>query len=95
MRIFLAQDLSEVPQPDADDEEADMQLTWVALEEAKNMVLRGEIANSIAIAGIMIAADLVAREQEPRPVTDPFDLRPTSLPERRKAAGLGADMKRV
>ena len=95
MRIFLAQELSEVPQPDADDEEADMQLTWVALEEAKNMVLRGDIANSIAIAGIMIAADLVARGQGPRPVTDPFDLRPTSLPERRKAAGLGADMKRV
>ena len=95
VRIFFAQDLSEVPQPDADDEEADMQLTWVALEEAKNMVLRGEIANSIAIAGIMIAADLVAREQEPRPVTDPFDLRPTSLSARRKAAGLGADMKRV
>jgi ADP-ribose pyrophosphatase len=59
IRIFLARDLS--PVPDAErhertDEEADIEIAWLDLDEAVAMVLRGEITNAAAVAGLLAAA---------------------------------------
>lgn len=95
IRVFLATGLSEVERPEPEDEEADMQLQWFSIAEAVDMVLRGEIVNGIAIAAIMTGAHLIESGQSGRPVSEPFELRPTAMAERRKAAGLHADMKRL
>lgn len=95
IRVFLATDLSDVGRPEAEHEEADMQLEWFTLDEAVEMVLRGEIVNGIAIAAIMTGVRLLESGRPGRPVDSPFDLRPMSMAERRKAAGLHADMKRL
>lgn len=59
IRIFLARDLS--PVPDADrhtrtDEEADIEIAWFDLNEAVAMVFRGEITNAAAVGGLLAAA---------------------------------------
>jgi ADP-ribose pyrophosphatase len=59
IRIFLARDLS--PVPDADrhertDEEADLEITWVDLDEAVAMIFRGEITNAAAVGGLLATA---------------------------------------
>lgn len=95
IRVFLATDLSEVERPEPEHEEADMQLQWFSLQEAVDMVLRGEIVNGIAIAAIMTGARLIESGITGRSTDEPFELRPTSMAERRKAAGLHADMKRL
>lgn len=72
-----------------------MSLTWVPIEQAREMVLRGEVKNSIAIAGIMVAGEVITGRAPARSVDEPFDLRPESLPRRRQAMGFGEDMKRL
>jgi 8-oxo-dGDP phosphatase len=59
IRLFLARDLS--PVPDAErhertDEEADLEVAWFDLDEAVAMVLRGEITNAAAVGGLLSAA---------------------------------------
>jgi ADP-ribose pyrophosphatase len=58
-RVFLARGIGEVP-ADAryvgEDEEAEMSLAWVSLDDALAQVLAGEIVNSMAIVGILAAA---------------------------------------
>ncbi|WP_151548519.1 MULTISPECIES: NUDIX domain-containing protein [Corynebacterium] len=95
IRIFLARDLTEVPRPEAVDEEADMTLEWVPLEKAAAAVLRGEIVNSIAISGIMAAYYAAEHEGVLRSVDTPFELRPTRLAARRAALWGDGDLKRV
>jgi ADP-ribose pyrophosphatase len=70
VRIYLATDLTDVGRPDAHDEEADLLVRWFSLEEARRMVLAGDIVNSIAIAGILAAHD----------VEDPSSLRTVDAP---------------
>lgn len=84
-RVYLATGLSPTDRPEPEDEEAEMQVTWVSLAEAKEKVLNGEIINSVAVAGIFAAA-----EGNARPVDTPFDLRPKALARRR--GGSGADL---
>lgn len=55
VRVYLATDLTEVGRPEADDEEADLQLHWYPIAEAARMVFSGEIVNAIAVAGILAA----------------------------------------
>lgn len=93
VRVYLATDLRAVDRPDPEEEEADMTLQWVALDEAVAMVMRGEVSNSIAIAGIMTAAEAVHTGRT-RPVGDAFELRPTALASRRQAEGFTGDMKK-
>lgn len=95
VRVFLARELREVPRPPAEEEEADMTLTWMPLEQAREAVLRGEIVNSIAIAGVLAASEVQAGRATPRSTDAPFELRPTSLAKRRVAAGITPDMKRI
>lgn len=95
VRVYLARDLREVDRPAAEHEEADMTMEWVSLDDARAGVLRGEIVNSIAIAGVMAAAEVADGRAEPRPVTTPFRYRPTSMPDRRRAEGIVPDMKKL
>jgi 8-oxo-dGTP pyrophosphatase MutT (NUDIX family) len=58
VRIYLATGITDVGRPAAHDEEADLQVKWFSLEQARRMVLDGEIVNSLAIAGILAAHDV-------------------------------------
>lgn len=96
VRIFLAEGLYDVDRPDPEDEEADMSVSWIGLDDAVDMVLRGDVSNAIAVAGILAAAATVGSGRERRQATEPFPIRPHRLPQRRAAAlGPGADLKRV
>ncbi|AGP30686.1 NUDIX domain-containing protein [Corynebacterium terpenotabidum] len=95
-RIFLAEDIRPLTAeesaalPVADDEEADMIRRWVDVDEAVDMVRRGEVENSIAVAGIL---HLYAGTR--RKVTEPFANR-SGLASRRSAGQApGTDMKHV
>ena len=95
IRVYLAQDLQKVEQPPREDEELDMEVTWVDLTEAHDRVLAGEIYNSTAIAAILSAYEVCSGRGHARPVTTPFDLRPHALSRRRQARGITPDMKRI
>jgi 8-oxo-dGDP phosphatase len=59
IRIFLARDLSPVPEAqrhERTDEEADLEIAWFDLDEAVAMALRGEITNAAAVGGLLSAA---------------------------------------
>jgi 8-oxo-dGTP pyrophosphatase MutT (NUDIX family) len=59
IRLFLARDLSPVPEDqrhERTDEEADIEIAWFDLDEAVAMVLRGEITNAAAVGGLLSAA---------------------------------------
>ena len=96
VRIYLARGLRAVDKPEAHDEEADMTASWIDVEEAVAMALRGEILNGIALSGILLAAEVLLRGATPRSVAEPFDIRPTTLAQRRtEQLGAGADLKRI
>ncbi len=96
VRIYLARGLRAVDKPEARDEEADMTASWIAVDEAVAMALRGEILNGIALSGILLAAEVLLRGATPRSVAEPFDIRPTALAKRRtEQFGAGADLKRI
>ena len=76
IRLFLARDVTPVPEDERHerhDEEADMDVAWFPLDEAVAMVLRGEVTNGPAVAGILAAAR--ARD------TGFTDLRPADAPQ--------------
>jgi ADP-ribose pyrophosphatase len=70
VRVYLATGLSDIGRPDAHDEEADLTMRWFSLDDAVQMVLDGEIVNSLAVGGILAA----------KTVTDPTSLRPVDAP---------------
>ncbi len=95
VRVFLATDLTETDRPEAEEEEADMGFAWVPIDEARADVMNGRIANSIAIAGILSASEVLAGRAEARSTETPFALRPTHMPARRRAEGITPDMKKI
>ena len=72
IRVYLATGLSQTQRPAAHDEEADLTVKWWPLDKAVQMVLRGEIVNSTAVAGILAAFALRQGTVEPRPVDAPW-----------------------
>ena len=92
--VYLATGLYTQDRPAGEGEEADLENRWVALNYAVDMVLKGEITNGIAIAGIMTADAVERKVRRPRSTQTPFELRPTALARRRKAAGMVGDMKK-
>jgi 8-oxo-dGDP phosphatase len=82
VRVYLATGVTDVGRPEAHDEEADLTLQWFPLEQAVWMVLSGEIANSIAVAGIL-AANTVTDVASLRPVDAPWTDRPTAFARRK------------
>lgn len=96
VRVYLARDLKKVEQPGAEgDEEADMTMQWFPLDRARDMIFAGEVANSIAIAGILAADAVIAGRAQARGTDVPFRFRPTGLAQRRQAAGVVPDMKKL
>jgi 8-oxo-dGTP pyrophosphatase MutT (NUDIX family) len=82
VRVYLATGLTDVGRPDAHNEEADLTLRWFPLDEAVQMVLRGEIVNAIAVGGIL-AAHTVDDVDTLRPVDAPWVDKPTTFAHRK------------
>ncbi len=82
VRVYLATGLTDVGRPEAHDEEADLTLRWFSLDEAVRMVLNGEIANSIAVGGIL-AAHTVTDVTSLRRVEAPWIDKPTAFARRK------------
>jgi 8-oxo-dGTP pyrophosphatase MutT (NUDIX family) len=82
VRIYLATGLTDVGRPEAHDEEADLKLEWFPLAEAVEMVLKGEVVNSLAVAGILAARTIDRDVQTLRPVDTPWPDRPTRFAAR-------------
>ncbi|WKD59348.1 NUDIX domain-containing protein [Corynebacterium caspium] len=105
-RIYLATDIEEktveIPGKIAmdknslpTDEEADMQLFWVDFNSACDLVLGGEILNSIAVSALLGLSRMRTQQQPPRETISEFKFRPQALAQRRKSRGIqsGMDMK--
>jgi 8-oxo-dGDP phosphatase len=83
VRVYLATGLTDVGRPDeAHDEEADLTLRWFPLDDAVRMALSGEIANAIAVAGIL-AARAATDASTLRPVDAPWIDRPSAFAHRK------------
>ena len=82
VRVYLATGITDIGRPDAHDEEADLVLKWVPLTEAVEMVLGGEIVNSLAVAGILAARTIDRDVQALRPVDAPWPDKPTRFAAR-------------
>ncbi|GED97752.1 NUDIX domain-containing protein [Gordonia crocea] len=85
LRVYLARGLRALPAAERADEEADLRWSWVALDEAAAMALRGDIVNATAVAGILAATRVVDGTATARPVDAPWTDRPRAF-DRRKAA---------
>ena len=65
IRLFLARDLSPVPaehRHTRTQEEAELEVTWVPLDDAVSMVLSGEITNAACMVGVLATAQ--ARDRD-------------------------------
>ena len=64
LRVYLARDLSPVPEADRhrrEAEEADMEATWLPLDDAVTAVLGGHLRNPSTVVGVLAAAAARAR----------------------------------
>lgn len=52
--VYLAKNLKEVPEFKRENEEADIEKKWIALDEAYEMVLSGELADAKTVIGILL-----------------------------------------
>ena len=92
VRVYLAQEISEAERTIVlGDEESDLGFSWVPLDTAVDRILAGEIVNSIAVAGILAAWQVLRAGRTPRATDAPFDLRPHRMAGRR----LGPDLKKL
>jgi 8-oxo-dGDP phosphatase len=85
VRIYLATGITDVGRPEARDEEADLTVKWFPLAEAVDMVLSGEIINSLAVAGILAARAIDRDVRSLRPLDAPWPARPTRFAARQAA----------
>lgn len=83
VRVYLATGLTDIGRPEAHDEEADLKLEWFPLVDAVEMVLSGEIVNSLAVAGILAARTIDRDVQTLRPIDSPWPDKPTRFAARR------------
>lgn len=82
VRVYLATGLTEVGRPEAHDEEADLALRWLPLDDAVQMVMSGDIVNSIAVSGIL-AAHTVDDVATLRTVDAPWTDKPNKFARRK------------
>ena len=61
VHVYLATGLRDVGRPDAEHEEADMEVARIPFAEAVDSVLDGRIVNGIAVAGILAARAVIDR----------------------------------
>jgi 8-oxo-dGTP pyrophosphatase MutT (NUDIX family) len=80
VRVYLARELTAVPRPElGDDEEADLEMSWLAVGDAVRSVLAGEIVNAVSAAAVLAVHAVLAGVAEPRPVDTPWPDRPTAF----------------
>lgn len=82
IRIFLARELTEIPQNERFerfDEELDMELAWVGIDEAVSLVLSGQIHNPNSVIGVLAAAQSRAHGWNTLRAPDAPWLRTTAL----------------
>jgi 8-oxo-dGDP phosphatase len=82
VRIYLARGLTEVGRPDGHDEEADLTVHWHAIGDALDMVMRGEVVNSTAAAGILATYAAIVDDKPTRPADTEWPDRPTAFARR-------------
>jgi 8-oxo-dGDP phosphatase len=87
VRVFLATGLSQVTRPDAHYEEADLTIKRIPLRHAVQMVLAGEIVNSLAVSGILAAHILRQEGTEPRGLDAAWPDKPSAFAQRLAAGG--------
>lgn len=87
VRIFLAENLSEVDRPEPRDEEADIVLEFVPLDEAVARALSGEFINAAAVSGILALAASQAGSTSLRAADAPWPDLPTTFERRKKRHG--------
>jgi 8-oxo-dGDP phosphatase len=85
VRVYLATGLTDVGRPDLgdDDEEADLELHWVALADAVAMVFAGEIVNATTAAAVLAVHAVRTGAARPRPADAPWQDRPTRFAARK------------
>lgn len=80
VRVYLARGLTEVPRPElGDDEEADLEMSWLPVGDAVRAVVAGEIVNASSAAGVLAVHAVLTGVVEPRPVDAPWPDRPTAF----------------
>lgn len=82
LRVFRATDLRDVDRPEAHDEEADMDIDWIALDDAVAMVFAGEIVNVTSVAGILALAHTERTGAQLRQPDSDWVDQPTALDQR-------------
>ncbi|SNT47187.1 NUDIX domain-containing protein [Rhodococcoides kyotonense] len=87
VRIFLAEGLTEVERPEARDEEADIELSYVPVDEAVARALSGEIVNASAVSGVLALVASRAASTSLRPADAPWPDLPTTFERRKKSDG--------
>jgi 8-oxo-dGTP pyrophosphatase MutT (NUDIX family) len=85
VRVYLASGLTDVGRPEADHEEADLIVEWMALTDAVGRVLSGEIVNATAAAGVLAANAAIVDGKPTRPTDAGWPDRPTAFAARRRA----------
>jgi 8-oxo-dGDP phosphatase len=85
VRVYLATGLTDIgrPQLDEDDEEADLEIHWVALADAVAMTFDGAIVNSSTVAAVLAVHAVRAGTARPRPADAPWPDRPTRFDARK------------
>jgi ADP-ribose pyrophosphatase len=85
VRVFLATGLHDVGRPDlgADDEEADLETHWIALDDALAMVFEGSIVNASCAAAVLAVHAVRTGAAQTRPADAPWPYRPTRFAARK------------
>jgi 8-oxo-dGDP phosphatase len=85
VRVYLATGITDVGRPelDADDEEADLEIHWIALADALAMVFDGSIVNSSTVAAVLAVHAVRTGAARPRPVDAPWPDLPTRYSARK------------
>jgi len=73
VRVFLATGLTDAPAPDAVDEEADLRQIRLPLTDAVAAVMRGDIVNGTAVAGLLAASRVLGGGRDVAAVLRPGD----------------------
>ncbi len=82
VRVYLARGLRDEGRPPAHHEEADLTMHWVALTDAVDMVLAGEIVNATAAAGVLAAHAAIVDGKPTRALDAPWADRPSAFAAR-------------
>jgi 8-oxo-dGDP phosphatase len=83
LRIYLAENLTEIERPDPEHEEIDLELVRVSLAEAVASTFSGEIVNATAVAGVLSVAAVRAGHAALRSAEAPWEGRPTAFAARK------------